>query len=238
MKKQILLLLLITILIGSVSFADEIRPTKEEIQKNIIQTIEKENKISQQYPNDDIETYALDKKLSIKRVEQMYNHYCGVAATKMILDHKGHYISQPALAEKLGTTDAGTSSYAIKNVLNSYTDFGYIVSAPKNYGDGTPVRTLANVVKTLDRNYGVTYSIKYSSIDSSKSGTGHFIVGIGYRKETTPPISRLGNIQSDARISGYYYLDSYSRASNKGTCYISSSGLYNAIVANEGYFVW
>ncbi|MER6595307.1 C39 family peptidase [Micromonospora purpureochromogenes] len=119
---------------------------------------------------------------------QPNEYYCAPAATRIALSTQGKVVSQREVADKLGTTQAGTDSVdATTRVLNEMTPGGYetteIQSAEADPQQEAELRN--DVVEAVDANRGVVANIMGTSVDTegnrySYEG-GHYLTIVGYR---------------------------------------------------------
>ncbi|WDZ86485.1 C39 family peptidase [Micromonospora cathayae] len=129
-----------------------------------------------------------ERALRVAYQAQPNFYYCGPAATRIALSADGKLLSQDELAEKLGTTVAGTNSAEdVTRVLNELTGGGYRTTEIRD-----PVarpeqieRLRADVVDALDAGDPVVANIKGGTVDTdgrehSYPG-GHYLTVVAYR---------------------------------------------------------
>ncbi|WBB68049.1 C39 family peptidase [Micromonospora sp. WMMD812] len=119
---------------------------------------------------------------------QRNSYYCAPAATRIALSTQGKTASQNEIADKLGTTKAGTKSADdTTRVLNEMTGGGYETTEI----DGSTARReqveelREDVVEAVDAERGVVANITGTAADTrgnwrSYEG-GHYLTIIGYR---------------------------------------------------------
>jgi hypothetical protein len=119
---------------------------------------------------------------------QPNSYYCAPAATRIALSTQGKVVSQHEVADKLGTTKAGTNSINdTTRVLNEFTGGGYesteIKDAEAEPAQVDKLRT--DVVEAVDHRRGVVANIMGTAVDTqgneySYEG-GHYLTIVGYR---------------------------------------------------------
>jgi hypothetical protein len=129
-----------------------------------------------------------ERAVDIEYQAQPNYYYCGPASTRIALSAAGKYLSQDDLAEKLGTTEAGTDSAEdVTRVLNELTGGGYRTTEIRE-STASPEqieRLRADVVDALEAGDPVVANVKGSAVDTD-SGLhsfpgGHYLTVVAYR---------------------------------------------------------
>ncbi|TDB70152.1 C39 family peptidase [Micromonospora sp. KC723] len=113
--------------------------------------------------------------------------YCGPASTRIALSAEGKTVSQDELAEKLGTTEAGTdSAIDITRVLNEYTGGKYrTTEISDDVASEEQVDRLRTDIKAaVDADRPVVANILGSAVDvdgTTHSYAGHYLTVVEYR---------------------------------------------------------
>ncbi|RZU76343.1 peptidase C39-like protein [Micromonospora kangleipakensis] len=119
---------------------------------------------------------------------QPNGYYCAPAATRIALSTQGKDPSQKEVAQKLGTTEAGTNSADdTTRVLNEVTGGGYetteIKSATAKPEQVDKLRT--DVVEAVDAKRGVVANTLGTAVDTDGDRHpfpgGHYVTVVGYR---------------------------------------------------------
>lgn len=130
-----------------------------------------------------------ERVLGIEYQAQPNGYYCGPAATRIALSVEGRALSQDEVAERLGTTEAGTNSAEdVTRVLNEVTGGGVYETTAisgSRAGLGDVERLRADVVGAVDDGRAVVANIKGTAVDAgggrhSYEG-GHYLSVVGYR---------------------------------------------------------
>lgn len=119
---------------------------------------------------------------------QPNSYYCAPAATRIALSTQGKILSQKEVAEKLGTTKAGTNSVDdTTRVLNEVTGGGYEtteIKSPKANPEQVG-KLRVDVVEAVDANRGVVANTMGTAVDTNGNGhsfpVGHYVSIVGYR---------------------------------------------------------
>ncbi|TDB77243.1 C39 family peptidase [Micromonospora sp. KC721] len=116
-------------------------------------------------------------------------YYCGPASTRIALSAAGKAVSQDELAEKLGTTEAGTdSALDITRVLNEYTGGTYKTTeiSADVASDEQVERLRADVLAAVDADRPVVANIRGSALDVdgvTHSYAGHYLTVVEYKDD-------------------------------------------------------
>ncbi|SCL35771.1 Peptidase_C39 like family protein [Micromonospora rhizosphaerae] len=119
---------------------------------------------------------------------QPNGYYCAPAATRIALSTQGKVLSQKDVAEKLGTTKAGTDSAdQTTQVLNEVTGGGYdttkITEARAKPEQVDKLRT--DVIEAVDAKRGVVANTIGTGVDTGGDKHpfpgGHYVSVVGYR---------------------------------------------------------
>jgi hypothetical protein len=119
---------------------------------------------------------------------QPNSYYCAPAATRIALSTQGKVVSQREVADKLGTTQAGTNSVDdTTRVLNELTGGGYETTEIKT-PEAEPAQVdklRTDVVEAVDAKRGVVANIMGTAVDThgnqySYPG-GHYLTIVGFR---------------------------------------------------------
>lgn len=138
-------------------------------------------------PLDDIASKPVTKSLNHDFQLQPNFYYCGPAATRIALSANGHNLSQDEIAQKLGTTEAGTNSAVeITKGLNGVLG-GDKYKTTSMGDDVTPEKMdklQADVVHALNDGRPVVANIAGTAFDTdggvhSYPG-GHYLTVVGY----------------------------------------------------------
>ncbi|NJP34698.1 C39 family peptidase [Micromonospora thermarum] len=130
-----------------------------------------------------------DRELAVDYQAQPNFYYCGPAATRNALSVQGKAVDVDAMAERMGTTEAGTDSiHDITPVLNKETgkDVYRSVEISDRKADEKQTHKLRKDVKrTVDEGRAVVANIAGTATDTeggmhSFEG-GHYISVVGYR---------------------------------------------------------
>ncbi|BCJ64377.1 C39 family peptidase [Polymorphospora rubra] len=133
-----------------------------------------------------------DKSTGAKELDFTYEfqdtyYYCGPAATKMALSADGKHFSQDEVADKLGTTEAGTNSAVdTTRVLKDVTgkDYRTVEIPGAKADDGQTNQLKSDVVKAVDEKRAVVANIAgtMTDVDGDRHSYegGHYIAVTGY----------------------------------------------------------
>ncbi|MER7459914.1 C39 family peptidase [Micromonospora sp. NPDC126480] len=129
-----------------------------------------------------------ERMVGVEYQAQPNFYYCGPAATRIALSAQGKALSQDEVAERLGTTEAGTdSALDTTRVLNELTGGKYrTTEIPGPVAKPEEVdRLREDVVRALDEGRPVVANIKGTAVDTdgaphSYEG-GHYLTLVGYR---------------------------------------------------------
>ncbi|TDC75739.1 phytochelatin synthase [Micromonospora sp. KC606] len=116
-------------------------------------------------------------------------YYCGPASTRIALSADGKTVSQDELAEKLGTTEAGTdSAIDITRVLNEYTGGRYkTTEISDDVASKEQIERLrADVKAAVDADKPVVANILGSAVDvdgRTHSYPGHYLTVVEYKDD-------------------------------------------------------
>ncbi|PWU55352.1 phytochelatin synthase [Micromonospora sp. S4605] len=130
-----------------------------------------------------------ERELGVRYEAQPNFYYCGPAAARNALSVQGKEIDMDAVAEEMGTTEAGTDSINdITPVLNKETgkDVYRSVEIPGSLADEKQTDKLrADIVEAVDEGRAVVANIAGTATDidggvHSFEG-GHYISVVGYR---------------------------------------------------------
>ncbi|MET8834563.1 C39 family peptidase [Micromonospora sp. NPDC004540] len=119
---------------------------------------------------------------------QPNSYYCAPAATRMALSTQGKVVSQEQVADKLGTTQAGTNSVDdTTRVLNELTGGGYETTEIKT-PEAEPAQVdklRTDVVEAVDAKRGVVANIMGTAVDTQGNQYsypgGHYLTIVGFR---------------------------------------------------------
>ncbi|MFD6717516.1 phytochelatin synthase [Micromonospora sp. TSRI0369] len=133
-----------------------------------------------------------ERELDVRYEAQPNFYFCGPAAARNALSVQGKNIDVHAMAEEMGTTEAGTNSINdITPVLNKETGAkdaykSVEISTPKADDKQTDILR-ADVVKTVDAGRAVVANIAGTATDTDGNTHsfegGHYISVIGYRDD-------------------------------------------------------
>ncbi|RZU75241.1 peptidase C39-like protein [Micromonospora kangleipakensis] len=119
---------------------------------------------------------------------QPNSYYCAPAATRIALSTQGQVVSQREVADKLGTTKAGTNSVDdTTRVLNEMTGGGYETTEIKTAEAEPPQvdKLRTDVVEAVDAQRGVVANITGTAVDTKGNQYsypgGHYLTIIGFR---------------------------------------------------------
>ncbi|MFY1637494.1 C39 family peptidase [Solwaraspora sp. WMMB335] len=129
------------------------------------------------------------RELRVQYEAQPNFYYCGPAATRIALTAQGHTPSQDEVADKLGTTEAGTdSAEETTRVLNEVTGESEYetVSIGENAAKPEHVAKLkADVREAVDDKRAVVANIMGTATDVDGAAHsyegGHYLTVVGYR---------------------------------------------------------
>ncbi|MFI5484897.1 C39 family peptidase [Micromonospora echinaurantiaca] len=148
--------------------------------------------IAEQQPSTSVTTdrkHNGERELGVRYEAQPNFYYCGPAAARNALSVQGKEIDMDAVAEEMGTTEAGTDSINdITPVLNKETgkDVYRSVEIPGSLADEKQTDKLrADIVEAVDEGRAVVANIAGTATDidggvHSFEG-GHYISVVGYR---------------------------------------------------------
>ncbi|GAA4571747.1 hypothetical protein GCM10023176_33140 [Micromonospora coerulea] len=154
---------------------------------------------------------------------QPNSYFCAPAATRIALSTQGKILSQQQVANKLGTTKAGTSSAnETTRVLNDVTGGGYEtteINGPTAQAQQV-AKLRADVVEAIDAKRGVVANITGTAVDTEGAAhtypEGHYLTIIGYRNggetlQIADPYARDGHYwMSDQKVADWVAERGYS----------------------------
>jgi hypothetical protein len=130
-----------------------------------------------------------ERELDVRYEAQPNFYYCGPASTRIALSADGKAVSQDELAEKLGTTEAGTdSAIDITRVLNEFTGGKYkTTEISDDVASKEQVERLrADVKAAVDAGEPVVANILGSAVDvdgTTHSYPGHYLTVVEYKDD-------------------------------------------------------
>jgi len=135
----------------------------------------------------DIETGPAAKKLDHQYQAQSTYYYCAPAATRIALSAQGHTPSQDDIADRLGTTEAGTNSAEdTTRVLNTSGGRDYrTVEIPDPTADPAEMdRLQVDIVRAINAGRPVVANIAGTAVDTDGTAHsypgGHYLTIVGY----------------------------------------------------------
>lgn len=171
--------------------------------------------------------------LSVTLFQQENEFFCGPASIKMIMSYFGHSVSQTSIANSV----MEDLSYSNGKVVSGYSDNAKMASYLKNNTGCTSYSTRW-VSSSKTPYYEMWYSIRQgrpviASVsqnmlpnNNGSSSSGHIIVVKGFYNEGQPNMS-----------GGYYYNDPHYNNNYYGSYSCSAQVMYEAINANQKYFI-
>ncbi|SCG43225.1 Peptidase_C39 like family protein [Micromonospora echinaurantiaca] len=130
-----------------------------------------------------------ERELGVRYEAQPNFYYCGPAAARNALSVQGKNINMDAMAEEMGTTEAGTNSINdITPVLNKETGkdvYRSVEIRDRAADDKQTDKLRADVVKAVDEGRAVVANIAGTATDTDGNTHsfegGHYISVVGYR---------------------------------------------------------
>jgi hypothetical protein len=170
------------------------------------------------------------KVLSVTPVQQINTYYCGPASALMVANFlnlkttSNTAYTQSTIAQRIGTTSAGSSSSDITTGLNNIlSENSMSMRYQRTTLSSAPIDT--SIVYSIDHNVPLIVSVK--NMPDYTSSSGHFIVVYGYSQ----------NVSLNVVTTVIYYIDPHYNSSYYGQKTMALSQMNTACSSNGEYYI-